>query len=133
MNWYVKVLKNFANFSGRARRKEYWMFALISFVISLILGFIDGAIHTTLVIGPGQPIGIIQSIYGLVVLIPGLAVGVRRLHDINKSGWMLLVALIPLVGAIWLLVLLATNGTPGENNYGPDPKAEEGSSNPIVS
>ena len=133
MNWYVHVLKNFGNFSGRARRKEYWMFALINFIISIILGVIDGLINTKFQIGPGQSMGIIQLIYSLVVLIPGLAVSVRRLHDINKSGWMLLIAFIPLVGAIWLLVLFATNGTTGENNYGPDPKAEEGSSNAIIS
>ncbi len=133
MNWYVKVLKNFANFSGRARRKEYWMFVLINLAISIVLGIIDGMIHSTIQLGPGQTVGIIQSIYGLIVLIPGLAVAVRRLHDIDKSGWMLLVALIPLVGAIWLIVLFATNGTSGDNNYGPDPKAEGASSNPIVS
>lgn len=69
--------------------------------------------------------GIFYGLYSLALLIPGLAVRVRRLHDIGKSGWMILVGLIPLIGAIWLIVLYATEGTPGENQYGPNPKVIE--------
>jgi uncharacterized membrane protein YhaH (DUF805 family) len=113
MEEYLKVVRdNYANFEGRARRKEYWMFALINMVISLILTF------------GGRAIGAewIGSLYSLAVLVPGIAVAVRRLHDIGKSGWWLLIALIPLVGAIWLIVLLATDGTKEDNEYGASPK-----------
>jgi len=70
------------------------------------------------------PYGIIYVVYSLVLLVPGLAVMVRRLHDINKSGWNVLISIIPLVGSIWIIVLLATKGTVGENRYGPDPNGE---------
>lgn len=113
MNWYLKVLKQYADFNGRARRQEYWMFVLINIVISIVATTLDAAFGTW---------GAISGLYGLAMLIPGLAVGVRRLHDIGKSGWMLLVAFIPIVGIIWLLILLATDGTPGSNEYGENPK-----------
>ncbi len=113
MNWYVKVLKQYADFNGRARRQEYWMFVLFNIIFSIVAGAIDAAI------GSGGAIG---GLYGLAVLIPGLAVSVRRLHDIGKSGWMLLVVLIPVIGAIWLIILFATEGAHGSNEYGADPK-----------
>ena len=113
MEWYLKVLKQYADFNGRARRKEYWMFVLFNVIASIILGAIDGAVGSY---------GALAGLYGLAVLIPSLAVGVRRLHDIGKSGWMLLVAFIPVIGFIWLLVLLIMDGTPGENQYGANPK-----------
>jgi uncharacterized membrane protein YhaH (DUF805 family) len=112
MEWYVKVMKQYADFNGRARRKEYWMFVLFNIIASVILGAIGSLIGTTA----------LNSIYSLAVLIPSIAVGVRRLHDTGKSGWMLLVAFIPVIGFIWLLILLVTNGTPGENQYGANPK-----------
>ncbi len=113
IEWYKKVvLENYANFDGRARRSEYWYFVLANFLISIVLQIIDAVI--------GLPI--FGGLYGLAVLIPSIAVAVRRLHDINKSGWWILIALIPLVGAIWLIVLLATNGDQGPNQYGEDPK-----------
>ena len=118
MDWYLKVLKQYADFNGRARRKEYWMFVLFNVIISIVLTFIDLAIGTS----TGTGSGMLGSLYSLAVLIPGIAVGVRRLHDIGKSGWMLLVVLIPLIGAIWLIVLFARDGDPGENEYGPNPK-----------
>ncbi|MBO0654186.1 DUF805 domain-containing protein [Streptomyces triculaminicus] len=112
MHWYVDVLKKYATFSGRAGRPEFWMFTLISFVISIVLAVIDSALGTAPVIG---------LVYSLAVLLPGLAVGTRRLHDIDRSGWWLLLALIPLLGSIVLLVFFALPGTPGENSYGPKP------------
>jgi len=113
MDEYLKVIKeHYADFEGRARRKEYWMFAAINFLISIALAAID---YVT-------GLGFLQSLYGLAVLVPGIAVGVRRLHDIGKSGWWILIILIPLVGAVWLVVLLATEGTPEDNEYGASPK-----------
>jgi uncharacterized membrane protein YhaH (DUF805 family) len=110
MNWYFKVLKQYADFNGRARRKEYWYFVLVNFFVGIILTLINA--------------DVISYIYSIAILIPSLAVVVRRLHDIGKSGWMILIALIPLAGAIWLLVLMLTDSLPGTNEYGPNPKEE---------
>ena len=119
MNWYLKVLKEYANFNGRARRKEYWMFVLFNILFAIGAMILDNLFGMTM---NGIPYGPIYLIYALALLIPGLAVGVRRLHDIGKSGWYLLVGLIPLIGGIWLIVLMATDGTPAENEYGVNPK-----------
>jgi len=119
MKWYLMALKKYAQFNGRSRRKEYWMFILFNMAFAIVAMLLDnvlGLANETVGYGP------IYGIYSLAVFIPGLAVSVRRLHDVNKSGWMLLIALIPLIGAIWLIVLLATDGTKGPNQYGPDPK-----------
>lgn len=113
MNWYLKVLKQYADFNGRARRQEYWMFVVFNIVIGIVAGALDAAIGTW---------GAISGIYGLAMFIPGLAVGVRRLHDIGKSGLMLLVVFIPVIGVIWLIILLATDGMSGSNAYGDNPK-----------
>ena len=119
MKWYLKVLKQYADFRGRARRTEYWMFALFNFIFIILAAIIDNILGLTF----GElPYGVFYFLYALVVLIPGLAVGVRRLHDVGKSGWMMLIALIPIVGAIWLLVLMVTDSTVGENQYGQNPK-----------
>ena len=120
MEWFLKVVRdNYANFNDRARRKEYWMFTLISAIISFalsylesILGFSDGMFEN----------GIISNIYSLAVFIPSLAVSVRRLHDVGKSGWMLLLVLLPIIGWIWLFILQVTEGDQGPNAYGSDPK-----------
>jgi len=115
LEWYLKVVKeNYANFEGRARRSEYWYFVLVNLLISIVLGVIDYVI--------GSDIGIIRGIYSLAVLVPSIAVAVRRLHDIGKSGWFLFVVLIPIAGAIWLLVMLCREGDTGPNEYGSDPK-----------
>lgn len=113
MNYYLSVLKKYAVFSGRARRAEYWYFVLFNNIIIIVLGIIDG------VIGSG---GILGGIYYLAVLIPVIAVSVRRLHDTNHSGWWLLISLFPLIGAIVLLVFLVRDSQPGQNQYGPNPK-----------
>jgi uncharacterized membrane protein YhaH (DUF805 family) len=114
MNWYLEVLKKYAEFEGRARRQEYWMFYLFNFIISFLLIFLE-----SLVGGPG----ILGMIYGLAVLVPGLAVTVRRLHDTGKSGLWILIAFVPLIGALVLLFFMILDSTPGPNEYGPNPKA----------
>ncbi len=114
MNYYLSVLKKYAVFSGRSRRAEYWYFLLFNFIIAFILAIISFVV--------GDNFGILGLLYGLAVFLPGLGVSVRRLHDIGKSGWMLLVSLIPLIGTIWLLILMVTDSNPGDNKYGPNPK-----------
>ncbi|MFD0419750.1 DUF805 domain-containing protein [Streptomyces sp. NPDC127108] len=112
MHWYVDVLKKYAVFNGRARRAEYWMFTLISLIVSLVLFGVD----MMLSISP-----VLEALYSVAVLLPGIAVGVRRLHDTGRSGWWLLLFLIPLVGLIILIVMLAKDSEP-PNQYGPNPK-----------
>ena len=119
MNWYFEVLKKYAVFIGRARRKEYWFFVLFNFIFAIVLVFIDGMIGT---FDAETGYGVLSGIYGLAVLIPGIAVSIRRLHDTDRVGWWLLICFIPLIGAIWLLVLMVLDGTAGQNQYGPDPK-----------
>jgi uncharacterized membrane protein YhaH (DUF805 family) len=115
MNWYLAVLKKYATFSGRARRSEYWMFLVFNLIISAVLAFVDGIVGT---------MGALGILYSLAILLPGIAVSVRRLHDTGRSGWWLLVALVPIVGAIVLIVFAAQAGHAGDNAYGPDPKAQ---------
>jgi len=119
MNWYLKVLKQYADFNGRARRKEYWMFALfnIIFLITAMIG--DNVLGTTIGV---LPYGVFYFLYALAVFLPGLAVFVRRLHDVGKSGWMSLIILIPLIGAIWILVLACADSQAGSNKWGDNPK-----------
>ncbi len=106
MNYYLKVLQNYATFSGRARRSEYWYFFLFNVIISIALGFIGGMMG----------ISMLSNIYSLAILVPSIAVGVRRMHDVGKSGWFLLIP-------IYNLILACTDGVKGENEYGADPKA----------
>lgn len=120
MQWYLDVLKKYAIFSGRARRKEYWFFALFNAIFSIVLSIIDGAIGSFSVEGG---IGLLSGLYTLAILIPGLAVGFRRLHDTGRSAWWLLIVFVPLVGAIVLLVFTLQDSEAGENQYGPNPKA----------
>ncbi len=115
MNWYLKCLKeHYADFSGRARRKEFWMFALFNVIIAFGLSLIGGLI--------GNIFGIVvSSLYSLAVLVPALSVTVRRLHDIGKSGLWILIALIPVIGGLWLLILMVIDSKE-DNQYGPNPK-----------
>jgi len=127
MNYYLKVLRNYAVFSGRARRSEYWYFVLFNFIFSIVAAIIDHLIGTDFTLntvnGPFVlPYGYIYLLYALFIIIPSLAVGVRRLHDVGKSGWFMFISLIPIVGAIWLLVLFFTDSVPGANEYGLNPK-----------
>ena len=114
MKWFQKVLNQYADFNGRARRTEFWMYTLFYVIFGVVASLIDQVIGTA----------IISSLYGLALLVPTIAVGVRRLHDINKSGLMILVGLIPLIGWIWLLILYVKEGDHGVNQYGEDPKVE---------
>jgi uncharacterized membrane protein YhaH (DUF805 family) len=115
MKYYLKVIKEYAVFKGRARRTEFWMFILFYIIFGIVATILDKIL--------GTPFGLIKTLYSFALLIPSLAVSIRRLHDIGKSGWYILVNLIPLAGFIWFLVLVCTNGNSGENKYGPDPKA----------
>jgi uncharacterized membrane protein YhaH (DUF805 family) len=120
MKWYLKVLKQYTDFNGRARRTEYWMYLLFNIIFLFAAAILDNILG--LKFSPEIPYGFIYIIYALAVFIPGLAVTVRRLHDVDKSGWFVLIAFIPLVGAIWLLILYCTEGIPGTNQYGVNPK-----------
>ena len=121
MNWYLKALKQYADFNGRARRKEYWMFVLFQIIFAIVCMMIDGGMGTNFA---PLPYGYVYAAFALLTLLPGIAVTVRRLHDVGKSGWYYFIVLIPLIGAIWLIVLMAKEGDGGENQYGPDPKNE---------
>jgi uncharacterized membrane protein YhaH (DUF805 family) len=127
MTWYTTVLKNYAGFGGRARRKEFWWFQLCQIVILLILFILDLRLGTTGSARPG--LGVLSGLYALGTFIPALAVEVRRLHDTGRSGWWVLFGLVPLVGPIVLLVFLLQDSHPGENQYGPNPKAAGSFSN----
>jgi uncharacterized membrane protein YhaH (DUF805 family) len=151
MNWYLLALKKYATFSGRSRRQEYWMFFLFNLIFSIILAILDEVLGLKLTSSGINNSGVLGSIYSLALFLPGLAVAVRRLHDTNRSGWYLLLPIAPyvliilgiilkggglvltLIGglavlglAILLIVWLATEGTSGENQYGPDPKGSDG-------
>lgn len=119
MNWYLKVIKNYVGFSGRARRKEYWMYTLFSLIFYIIAAILDNILGTAI---QGVGYGLFYILYLLATLLPSLAVAIRRLHDVGKSGWMIFISIIPIIGAIWLLVLMVMDSKPGENKYGPNPK-----------
>ncbi|MEU7600558.1 DUF805 domain-containing protein [Streptomyces sp. NPDC040724] len=114
MNYYVDVLKKYTVFSGRARRQEYWMFFLFNVAALIVVSILDAVLGTS----PW-----LYALYALGTLLPNLAVTVRRLHDTGKSGWWFLISFVPLVGFIWLIVLLATAGNDQPNEYGVNPKA----------
>ena len=113
------VLNNYANFSGRARRSEYWYFTLFNLIVETIFNRLGAALDGNFL---GTMIGVIAGVYGLAILVPSLAVAWRRLHDTGRSGWLYLLNLIPLVGSIILLVFLCQDSQPGSNQYGPNPK-----------
>ncbi|MGB3062924.1 DUF805 domain-containing protein [Sphingobacterium thalpophilum] len=126
---FLKVVRdNYANFEGRARRKEYWMYVLSVFVLYIGLGIVGGILSIISDTLAMLVYGVI-SLLGLALFIPSLAVTVRRLHDTNKSGWFILVSLIPFVGGLYLLYLEILEGDKGPNQYGPDPKALENGAN----
>ena len=129
MNWYLHVLKNYATFSGRARRKEYWMFFLFNVLISLGLGVLDVVAGTYSV---EYETGFFSALYSLLVLIPSIAVSVRRLHDTNRSGWWILISLIPLIGVIVLFVFICLDSQPGTNRFGANPKEASSQTLPAV-
>jgi uncharacterized membrane protein YhaH (DUF805 family) len=124
MNWYLVPWQKYADFDGRARRKEYWTFSLINFVIYMVLWLGGGGLAMSMGRESGGGVGALLILYFLFALasfVPGLAVSVRRLHDIGKSGWWILIAFIPLAGIV-LLVFMFMDSQPGANEYGPNPK-----------
>lgn len=114
MHYFTDVVKKYVDFSGRARRQEYWMYTLIYVALLIVVMIVDLTLGT-------YPL--LYSLLALGLFLPSLAVGVRRLHDQDKSGWWVLVGIIPFVGWIWAIVLMATEGNPNPNQYGPSPKA----------
>lgn len=115
MNWYLDVLKNkYALFEGRAHREEFWMFVLINFIISLAVGALASAIG----------LKFISFVYSIALFVPSIALATRRLHDINRSGWWQLLAIIPIIGWIIVIIWYATDSDAGSNQYGENPKAQ---------
>lgn len=119
MDWYFKVLRNYVGFSGRARRKEFWMFILVNIVLTGVLSILDKMLGLRI----AKDEGLLTTIYGVLIFLPYWAVQFRRLHDTDRSAWWLLLLLIPIVGWLIILAFNCQNGTPGENKFGSDPKA----------
>ena len=113
----LTALKKYAVFSGRARRKEYWLFILLSWLLYIAAGILDGLEGTA-----EESSELWETLVTLALLVPGLAVTIRRLHDIGKSGWWLLLWLVPIIGVIVLFVFSLMDSQPGDNQYGPNPK-----------
>lgn len=122
MEWATLPLKRYAEFTGRSRRKEYWMFFLLVFVVAIVLGLVEAILGLSGMVGPYGPL---SALFLLAVLVPSIAVGIRRLHDTDRSGWWMLIALVPFVGGLILLVFYCLEGTNGANQFGPDPKGED--------
>jgi uncharacterized membrane protein YhaH (DUF805 family) len=120
IDWAMRPLQKYADFSGRAPRAEYWWFYLLIIVLYVVATIVDSILGLE---GTAGPYGLITALAMVAVLVPSIAAGVRRLHDTDRSGWWLLIALIPLIGAIVLLVFFVIEGTKGDNQYGPDPYA----------
>lgn len=114
MDMYLGVLKKYAVFSGRASRKEYWMFFLFNLIVALVLGVPTGILKVM----ANVDLTFLPNLYSLAVLCPGIAVGIRRLHDTDRSGWWMLVGLIPIIGGIVLLVFMCLEGSKGDNRFG---------------
>ncbi len=121
MNWYLEALRKYATFEGRARRKEYWFFILFNVLAVVVLGIIDVVLGTS---SKETGLGLLSGLYLLAVLLPALAVTVRRLHDTDRSGWWILIEFIPLIGGLVLLIFTLLDSTPGSNRFGPSPKGE---------
>jgi len=124
MDWFLLALKKYAVFSGRARRKEFWFFTLIYSILALVF-YIPGIAFIKSNPVLGLAFIAIELLIVLAFAIPSLAVAVRRLHDTGKSGWLVLINIVPIIGAIVLLVFYCSNSQPGENQYGPNPKKLE--------
>lgn len=111
MEYYLNVFKNYANFHGRARRKEYWMFTLFNLIAILVLGVV-----------PFIGVAFLGPIYVLAAICPSMALTVRRFHDIGKGPVWVLIYCVPLIGGIWFLILMCQDSQPGDNQYGANPK-----------
>ena len=116
MKWYLQAWKKYAVFSGRAHRREFWLFFLFNYLAGVFVYFIDYTMGNT---DPQTGSGLLSSVYALAVLLPSLAVTARRLHDTGRSGWWILIGFVPLVGWIVLIVFLVKRSDPGDNEYGP--------------
>ena len=125
MNWYIDVLKKYAVFSGRARRKEYWMFALFNFIVGIFLFGIASIVVNAEMVTANKVIIIIYLLYTLGIMCPSIAVTVRRLHDTGRSGWWVLIGIVPIIGAIVLVVFTVQGSQQGDNQHGPNPKMME--------
>ena len=121
MHWYIDGLKQYTVFSGRSRRSAYWFFFLFSLLISLGLSAVDSILGTVHEPSGG---GLLEGLYSLAVLVPSIAVTVRRLHDTGRVGWWALIGLIPIIGWLVLLYFVIQDSEPGENDFGPNPKGE---------
>lgn len=119
MHWYLEVLRKYAQFSGRARRKEYWYFALFNLIFSIVLSVIDSLTGT---LDSELGLGLLSGIYALAVLIPSIANSFRRMHDTGRSAWWFLIGFIPFIGVIVVLVFMVQDSQEGDNQYGPSPK-----------
>ena len=117
MKWYIKAIELCTDFEGRAHREEYWMFVLFNVIFGVGLTVIDSIFGLKV-----DQFGILSTIYSILIFVPTLAAAVRRLHDTGKSGWWILLVFVPILGAIWLIILLATEGEHRKNNYGENPK-----------
>ena len=120
IDWATRPLKKYADFSGRAPRAEYWWFYLLVIVVYLVASIVDSMMWSNF---GGTGYGMMTALAGLALLIPSIAAGARRLHDTDRSGWWLLIAFIPIIGAIVLIVFFVLQGTQGPNSYGEDPSA----------
>jgi uncharacterized membrane protein YhaH (DUF805 family) len=126
MDWMLMPLKRYADFTGRSRRKEFWMFTLLNFIVTIVLygliimgmDFQTGQMGALSMLGGGLLLS-----YGLAVLVPSIAVHVRRFHDQDKSGWFVLLMFIPGIGGLIVIVFMCLEGTRGPNRFGEDPKA----------
>jgi len=125
--YFLDTIKNrYAKFDGRASRSEFWYFVLFYFIANLILALVDTfIINPMLGATPEQAMqgGILEIIFALAMLVPSLALAIRRLHDIGKSGWWYLIVFIPLIGLLALLYFFVQDSQPGNNQYGPNPKS----------
>ena len=121
MEWFIYALQRFREFNGRSRRREFWNYVLFYLLLGIGATFLDNLFGFS---DLGDNVGPIYALFFLIMLIPSLAVSVRRLHDVDKSGWFLLVGFIPIIGFIWLLIYYLREGTYGPNPYGDDPKEE---------
>lgn len=114
MHWYTDVIRRYADFGGRSGRPEFWWFALANVIVTIVV-LLVGAVLL------GSRRALLVDVYGVLVLLPSLGVEIRRLHDTDRTGWWMLAAFVPIVGAIVLIVFFAMPGTPGPNRYGPEP------------
>jgi uncharacterized membrane protein YhaH (DUF805 family) len=118
MNGYTKAMRRYFEVSGRSSRSEYWVFVLVYLILGIVAAVIDAALFSVSAL---ESVGILGALVTLVHFIPSITVGIRRLHDTDRSGWWLLLLFIPLIGVIWLIVLFCFEGTQGTNSYGPLP------------